>query len=153
MNVSKKKDPRFWEKWRRAGAIGCTLGPREKCYECRVSVGALHKLGCDIERCSCCHGQLVSCGCMEVEHPGWIEDEDEDGVFWRPPDNIRERWSGILYEEEQEVAIRDRMFVRFGGIGIGWIPCKHSHPEAKPSVEYGAARIEKSCPYQKTEED
>jgi hypothetical protein len=38
----------------------------DKCPEYKVKPGLPHLLGCDIERCSGCGCQLISCGC---DHP------------------------------------------------------------------------------------
>lgn len=35
----------------------------EACKDCNVKTGQYHHLGCDMERCPSCHGQLISCGC------------------------------------------------------------------------------------------
>lgn len=38
--------------------------PREvKCHDCGVKEGEIHDLGCDMERCPFCGGQLISCDC------------------------------------------------------------------------------------------
>jgi hypothetical protein len=34
------------------------------CHDCGAPVGAFHHVGCDVEECPRCHGQLISCGCL-----------------------------------------------------------------------------------------
>ncbi len=41
-----------------------------RCHDCNVKQNSYHHPGCDMERCPKCHGQLISCGCldeMEIE--------------------------------------------------------------------------------------
>ena len=37
-----------------------------KCHDCRVQKGELHQRGCDVEQCSECGTQLISCDHAEV---------------------------------------------------------------------------------------
>ncbi len=36
------------------------------CHDCLTKKGDLHNLGCDVEMCSRCHHQLISCGCIQI---------------------------------------------------------------------------------------
>jgi hypothetical protein len=42
-----------------------------------ASRGGLHHLGCDMQRCPCCGGQLISCGCRFDEDEDDEDDDDE----------------------------------------------------------------------------
>jgi hypothetical protein len=33
------------------------------CHDCNAARGQYHHLGCDMERCPACKGQIISCGC------------------------------------------------------------------------------------------
>jgi hypothetical protein len=71
-------------------ADGCTLAElkidgevfvrrrceRRRCHDCAAKPGRLHHLGCDVERCPCCGGQLITCGCW-TDGPEQPEDDDE----------------------------------------------------------------------------
>lgn len=35
------------------------------CHDCKAPHGEYHHLGCDVERCPRCGGQLISCDCLE----------------------------------------------------------------------------------------
>ena len=40
--------------------------PHERCEDCGSRRGRLHHLGCDLEECPRCRGQLLSCGCGDA---------------------------------------------------------------------------------------
>jgi hypothetical protein len=39
----------------------------KRCHDCNAKRGEYHHPGCDMERCPRCHGQLISCGCLDDE--------------------------------------------------------------------------------------
>lgn len=51
----------------------------KNCHDCGVIPGKMHKVNCDVERCSICGGQLLSCGCKNTK--------EHDPAF--------ARWTGI----------------------------------------------------------
>lgn len=134
------------------------------CHDCGALPGELHDSGCDTERCPCCHGQLISCGCCSVHHPGWIYEKDDDEDYWWPKDSQRLPWSGIMFEEGEKIARKDKRFVRWKSspefttdtknfsfktnYKTGWVSCSENHPEARPDLNYAASKVIKICPYQ-----
>lgn len=59
------------QRWRRARGEDPT-----RCGDCGVEPGGWHHVGCDLEPCSLCRGQLISCSCGDPA--------DEVGASVRP---------------------------------------------------------------------
>jgi hypothetical protein len=36
----------------------------KRCHDCNCKEGEIHQLGCDMERCPWCGGQLITCHCV-----------------------------------------------------------------------------------------
>lgn len=51
------KEPGCGEDW----------SPSERCHDCNCAIGGFHHPGCDMERCPKCEGQLIGCGCTEIQ--------------------------------------------------------------------------------------
>jgi hypothetical protein len=100
MNISKKNDPRFWERWRLAGAIVKT------CHDCGVTIWRTHLPGCDMEECPFCRNQLISCDCCykylgidSSQEPVYSEGlNEEQEKQW---EKILKKKGLILYGREQ----------------------------------------------------
>jgi hypothetical protein len=77
--------------------------PRGRCGDCGVAWGGLHHLGCDLQRCPRCRGQLLSCGCRFDEDSllGLDADDDDDDdtegeIAWdAPPELGMDRYGNI----------------------------------------------------------
>lgn len=39
------------------------IEPNERCTDCGAKYGEYHHIGCDVERCGVCGGQLITCEC------------------------------------------------------------------------------------------
>lgn len=50
----------------------------QRCHDCGCKPGKLHHLGCDMEECPVCHGQLLSCDDRIFEVIGQIPDKPEE---------------------------------------------------------------------------
>jgi hypothetical protein len=47
------------------------------CLDCEAEDGQIHELGCDVETCPRCGGQLISCGCVRDDQYIWAGMSDD----------------------------------------------------------------------------
>ena len=64
---------------------------RRACGDCGVAPGGLHHLGCDMQRCPLCGGQLISC-CCRFDEDLLADDEDDDDCR----DEVEARFDAIV---------------------------------------------------------
>ena len=75
------------------------------CHDCRVEEGQIHHLGCDMERCPFCGGQLMGCNCRYTllgfdynwnkPQSGLPLDIYNNGL----PPELEEKWEKMLNEK------------------------------------------------------
>jgi hypothetical protein len=90
---------------------------QERCRNCDVSVGQLHELGCTVESCPYCGGQLITCGHMR-------------SLKRRPPDDDRLPWEGLCTGAAE--CIQWGWYARRAT--VGWVPCNQDEPDAIPDL-------------------
>lgn len=86
--------------------------PKENCYDCGVAPGQVHLDGCDIERCTDCEGQRLSCGCPD--HADYKK-EINTGVAWErtllvaEEHNLFSKWDNgwVKCDKDDEGAVHD----------------------------------------------
>lgn len=48
------------------GGEGKADSPGSRCPDCDAQIGQYHHMGCDLEICPICGGQLLSCKCKKI---------------------------------------------------------------------------------------
>lgn len=92
----------------------------KNCPDCHAKPGELHQLGCDVERCPRCGGQLLSCVHYLL------------GAVKPPSDEERMPWAG---EWPGESECREfGWFAKHNPTGPGWVPCVPDDPDAQPDL-------------------
>ena len=77
----------------------------KKCPDCDVVPGQPHVPGCDVERCSECGNQLISCGC---------EGHDRAFARWTGfwPGSLESKEIGIDLNEMYQTGIFEMWFIK-----------------------------------------
>lgn len=118
------------------------------CPDCSVKPGAVHKPGCDVERCSVCDAQALG-GCLHVralsydETPDDPDHNDREVYGYTAADYVgaarhrpeESRWTGVwpgvieciergffCYEDPQRLT------------GKYWVSCGPDHPQARADL-------------------
>lgn len=114
------------------------------CPDCGAKPGERHRDGCDVERCSLCGHQALSCDCVRtfvgLDGDSDLTDHDFE-VFDRHVDEFggRLRWTGEWpgYAECQEFG----WFCKWSPVDM-WVTCDESDPEVRPDLNklYSSAR-------------
>ena len=80
-----------------------------RCPDCFVGIGERHKVGCDVEGCPYCGGQMLFCCC------GGLTGKDEFPFDDRIP------WQGLLPGERE--CWEFGWYAKRNPVGSGWIAC------------------------------
>ncbi len=96
----------------------------QECHDCGALPGEYHKMGCDVERCPRCGGQLLMCLICGCSESGSREP-------WPPPLDDREAWTGEWpgHRECREFGWYSRAVP-----GMGRAPCGPQEPNATPDL-------------------
>ena len=91
------------------------------CYDCGVSIGELHVEGCDVESCTECGMQKLSCEC-----------EAED----------RETWTGIDHYNIRKLCEEHDLYTKWE-TGKGWVPAAKDDKDSHHDLNRGAKLLMK----------
>ncbi len=89
----------------------------QRCGDCGVAPGGFHHLGCDIQRCAVCQGQMFSCGCRFDEDA--VDDEVIGDVFVDEDGDLGE----VLRVGGQEVIVHYKDLPEKDCTVVDGIPC------------------------------
>lgn len=130
----------------------CAPPKLKNCHNCGVRPSQFHEPGCDVERCSRCGFQAISCYCIyAVNHmePDTLERDHPDVYRHGPTSQMLEQWdlqwgadrvpwSGEWpgNAEAQEYGFWCRWGDGTDGFPVGgpWVPCGPNDPGAVPDL-------------------
>ena len=92
--------------------------PKNRCPDCAVEPGNVHDGGCDVERCSVCKGQWISCG---------HDNHDPEQSKWTG------LWPGVAECRELGFWCIERRDARHPIGGCFW-PCAADYPGAREDL-------------------
>lgn len=92
------------------------MKPEYHCYDCGIIIGELHVEGCDVESCTECGLQKLSCDCDTAE---------------------RERWTGIDNVRIRELCEEHDLYTKWEN-GKGWVPASKDDNKSQHDLNRGA---------------
>jgi len=90
---------------------------REHCHDCGTSLGMQHVDGCDVEACTECGLQKLTCGCYGVDS--------------------REKWTGVSHIRILQVCEEQNLYTKWSS-GEGWVPAEKEDSESTHDLNRGA---------------
>lgn len=95
----------------------------KNCPDCAAEPGSVHDAGCDVERCSVCKGQWISCG-----HDNHNPQESKWTGVWPGIVGCQDRGFYVIVTEKPHFAVPDIMVPHYGD------PCSADHPDASEDL-------------------
>jgi hypothetical protein len=118
----------------------------KNCPDCNAKPGELHHHGCDVERCTFCGRQALSCGCWARQLGVPADDldyepTDEEWDVWQAKCEQQGRipwtgvWPGIAECREYGLwCYQDPTHYGNPNMHYGHIPCDADHPNASEDL-------------------
>jgi hypothetical protein len=97
------------------------MRPVKHCPDCDATIGSVHFKDCDIESCTKCGLQKLSCGCRTEE---------------------RETWTGIPNYRMRKFCEENNLFTMWDEL-FGWVPASKDDPRSMHDLNRAAVMMSK----------